>query len=149
MRLTACILGAMSGLLATHAAATVVISDDNGGRIGPYLSRYETIRQSGEYVVVDGKCLSACTIVLGLIPRNRLCVTSNAVFGFHAARLSSISAGVISNREATRYLMRFYPPRIRHWITRNGGLTSNLLLLYGKDLTTLVNPCRVPHSRAR
>jgi hypothetical protein len=140
MRLKEWVLGAVFGLFATYAAATVVISHDNGGRIGPYLTRYQALRQSGEYVVVDGECLSACTIVLGIIPKDRLCVTPNAVFGFHAAWLPDDNA-IISSREATRYLMQYYPPHIRIWITRNGGLTSNLLLLYGKELTRLVSPC--------
>lgn len=135
-------VGVVLSLFASHALATVIISDDNGGRIGPYLARYQMLRQSGEYVIVDGRCLSACTIVLGLIPRSRLCVTPKAVFGFHAAWLPN-SEVTISNREATRYLMQYYPAQIRAWIRQNGGLTSNLLLLYGRELTRFVNPCKI------
>jgi hypothetical protein len=50
-----------------------------------YMQRYASIRDSGEDVVVDGECLSACTLVLALVPRQRICLTSNAVFGFQAA----------------------------------------------------------------
>ena len=52
-----------------------------------YLEVFARVRQSGERVVIDGLCLSACTLVLSTIPRNRICVTRRAVLGFHAPRL--------------------------------------------------------------
>ena len=56
-----------------------------GGQIGPYLEILAALRNSGERVVIDGPCLSACTLVLGVIPRDRICVTARARLGFHAA----------------------------------------------------------------
>ena len=35
--------------------------------------------------MIDGACLSACTLVLGIVPRERICVTQRAMLGFHAA----------------------------------------------------------------
>jgi hypothetical protein len=61
------------------------IGDDNGGRIGTCLSKYEALRKSGQRVVIDGTCASACTLLLGLIPHSRICVTPRAVLAFHAA----------------------------------------------------------------
>src|SRR2546430_12063950 len=43
---------------------------------------YTTLFRS---VVIAGTCVSACTMVLGLVPTDRICATSNAVLGFHAA----------------------------------------------------------------
>ena len=43
------------------------------------------LRSSGERVVVDGNCLSACTLVLGMIAHDHICATQRARFGFHAA----------------------------------------------------------------
>ena len=43
---------------------------------------------SGEKVIIDGPCLSACTLVLSTVPSNRICVTKRAVLGFHAPRSS-------------------------------------------------------------
>src|SRR5256885_14721138 len=57
-----------------------------GGQVGPFLELFERVRASGERVVIDGPCLSACTLVLGMVPNNRICVTRRAVLGFHAAR---------------------------------------------------------------
>jgi hypothetical protein len=38
------------------------------------------LRDAGEQIVIDGTCSSACTLVLGIVPHDRICVTSNAVF---------------------------------------------------------------------
>jgi hypothetical protein len=45
------------------------IAEDRGGQIGHYLQTFAVLRSSGENVVVDGNCLSACTLLLGLIPK--------------------------------------------------------------------------------
>src|SRR5215472_14994929 len=80
------LIAALSAALATSiASATVRIAGDTGGQIGAYLNRFDAIRQSGDRVVIDGPCLSACTMVLGAVPRNRICVTARAKLGFHAA----------------------------------------------------------------
>lgn len=71
----------------TYASATMRISDDAGGRIGNYVETYSQVRNSGEMVMIDGSCLSACTMVLGLVPRDRICVTRRATLSFHAAWL--------------------------------------------------------------
>ena len=48
---------------------------------------------------------SACTIVLGRVPRDKICVTSRARLGFHAAWKPAGSNGrKIANSEATRKL---------------------------------------------
>jgi len=71
MQVRATLLGAalLITTMATGASATMRISDDVGGRIGTYVDQYSEVRNSGERVVIDGACLSACTLVLGLIAR--------------------------------------------------------------------------------
>ena len=64
--------------------ADVRILSSPGGAVDAYLAAFARVRQSGERVVIDGPCLSACTLVLSTIPRNRICVTRRAVLGFHA-----------------------------------------------------------------
>jgi hypothetical protein len=68
-----------------RAVPSIRIADDRGGKIGAYIDRYQSLRSSGETVIIDGLCASACTMVLGAVPRERICVTSQAVLGFHAA----------------------------------------------------------------
>src|ERR1700749_4770098 len=87
MRVRATLLGAalIATIVTTGASATMRISDDVGGRIGAYVDQYSDVRNSGERVVIDGACLSACTLVLGIVPRNKICGTRRATLGFHAA----------------------------------------------------------------
>ncbi|SDJ63003.1 hypothetical protein SAMN05216338_105720 [Bradyrhizobium sp. Rc2d] len=53
--------------------AAVRITDDPGGRIGKYIYKYQRLRASGQNVIIDGFCTSACTIVLATIPTDRIC----------------------------------------------------------------------------
>lgn len=126
---------------AVPANATVRITADNGGRMGDYAERFLQVRQSGERVVIDGVCLSACTMVLGLVPRERICATSRAVLGFHAAWQPDGIGGRVTSSPATQILMRTYPPAVRAWIARRGGLTPKMIFMRGRELASVVAPC--------
>lgn len=142
MRSHAVLLGvALMSFTAAPAWSDVVISSDKGGQIGAYVARYQQIRQSGQRVVIDGPCFSACTIALGMIPRDRLCATPNAALGFHAAWFPDDAGGMKPNRHATNMLMKFYPPGVRQWIARRGGLNSELVVLQGGELAGHVPAC--------
>src|SRR6202158_1204312 len=73
-------------LASPPAQAEVRILASPGGEVGPFLDLFERVRASGERVVIDGPCLSACTLVLSVVPSDRICVTRRAILGFHAAR---------------------------------------------------------------
>ncbi|MGV7219614.1 hypothetical protein [Bradyrhizobium sp. UFLA05-112] len=128
-----------AGMGASHAV--VRIADDRGGRIGTYVDRYQDLRQSGETVIIDGLCASACTIVLGAIPRDRICVTSHATLGFHAAWDFGVNGRAITNPEATQMLYAMYPSQVRRWISQRGGLTPHMIFLRGKQLESMYKPC--------
>jgi len=129
----------LAGLTASHAA--VRIADDRGGRIGTYVDKYQGIRSSGDTVVIDGLCASACTIVLGAVPHDRICVTPRASLGFHAAWDRGASGRQVTNVEATHMLYKMYPASIRHWIARHGGLKPRMIFLRGHQLTSMYKPC--------
>ncbi|MBK5961891.1 hypothetical protein CCR97_27325 [Rhodoplanes elegans] len=142
MRIAALCLGAALAVGAIMpAAADVLITSDTGGMIGDYVSRWQRVRQSGERVVIDGTCLSACTIVVGMIPRDRLCATRNAALGFHAAWLPDQTGRRVTSPVATRALWGLYPGSVRRWIAQRGGLTPNMLMMRGRDLAGVVQPC--------
>jgi hypothetical protein len=67
------------------AVAEYRITRDHGGLLEDYKAKYAVIRDRGERVVIDGICNSGCTLVLGIVPLNRVCVTSRASLGFHMA----------------------------------------------------------------
>jgi hypothetical protein len=142
---------AMLAYAATPASATMRISEDRGGQIGQYLQQYAMLRSSGERVVVDGNCLSACTLLLGIIPRDRICATSRARFGFHAAWMPDDSGRPVTSPLGTEALWNIYPPSVRRWINRHGGLTRHMIFMQGSDLNGVVASCggaRTYHVRA-
>lgn len=124
------------------ALADVRIISSPGGQVGPFLDLFEEVRDSGERVVIDGPCLSACTLVLSIVPSNRICVTRRAVLGFHAARSIDRRGRMYAEPEASQLVLEAYPPPVRDWISRRGGLNSHLLLLRGRELSLMYPRCR-------
>jgi hypothetical protein len=124
------------------ARADVRIVASPGGEVGPFLDLFEKVRESGERVVIDGPCLSACTLVLTLVPEDRICVTRRAVLGFHGARSVDGRGRFHAEPEASQVVLRAYPDSVRAWIERRGGLTSRLLLLRGRELKAMYRSCR-------
>src|SRR5262249_19283223 len=102
---------------------------------------------SGERVIIDGLCLSACTLVLGIVPQDHICVTSRARLGFHAAwrsatgSLKATGSLQVSAEDGTQLLMGVYPEHIRNWIARRGGLTPRIIYLAGRELAAMYRPC--------
>ena len=96
---------------------------------------------SDERVIIDGPCLSACTMVLGVIPRERICVTARARLGFHAAWHPGDDGRPVTSRAATRLLMEIYPDQVRSWISRRGGLSPRMIYLSGRELAAMYPTC--------
>src|SRR6267378_7559388 len=118
----------LCGLILPPAQAEIRILGSPGGEVGPFLELFERVRASGERVVIDGPCLSACTLVLSVVPDNRICVTRRAILGFHAARSLDRRGRMYAEPEASELVLQAYPSPVRSWIERRGGLSSRLLL---------------------
>jgi hypothetical protein len=124
------------------ARADVRILESPGGQVGPFLDMFDKVAASGERVIIDGPCMSACTLVLSVVPQERICVTRRAVLGFHAARSMDRRGRTYAEPEASRLVLDAYPGPVRSWIMRHGGLTSRVLLLRGRELATMYRACR-------
>jgi hypothetical protein len=138
-------LASVIGIFVTSsiASAEVRIVSDPGGEVTAYIRKFHEVRDSGQRVVIDGPCLSACTLLTGIIPRDRVCVTNRASLGFHAASYyDDVSRSLVPTRAGSRVVMRLYPPAIRSWIERHGGLTPTLIQLHGPELTALYSTCQ-------
>jgi hypothetical protein len=122
--------------------ASIRIDGDMGGSLGTYYIKFSNIRKSGQQVIIDGDCFSACTIVTGMIPRQNICVTSRARLGFHAALAPNEFGMLAVNPSATRVLYQLYPTNIRTWLHRNGGLNDHTLVLDGNSLAHMYPVCR-------
>lgn len=125
------------------ALAEIRIEASTGGVVSNFVELFSLLRRSGQRVVIDGPCYSACTLVLSTIPRNRICVTRRAVLGFHAPKLADVYGQEYPAPEAaTRVVTAAYPAPVRDWIRRHGGLTDTPIFLRGRELTTLYRLCR-------
>ena len=137
------LLSAVLCLIAlTGASADVRIVSSSGGQVVEYVKLFALLRQTGQRIVIDGPCLSACTLVLSTIPHRRICVTPRAVLGFHAARLVDWFGQEYAASDATRAITATYPTAVRGWIARHGGLTAKPIFLRGRELAALYPRCR-------
>jgi hypothetical protein len=124
------------------ASADVRILASPGGEVGRFLRLFAALRESGQRIIIDGPCFSACTLVLGSIPRERICVTNRAILGFHGARLF--------DREGNEYrtpssvnadVMDAYPKPVQRWIRHRGGLSGKMITLRGAELLRYYPRC--------
>ena len=100
-------LALCAGAIAAAAAPRCAFSPAPADRSGRSSICSSGCAQSGERVVIDGPCLSACTLVLSTVPSNRICVTRRAVLGFHAARSIDTRGRMYAEPEASQ---RCSPP---------------------------------------
>ena len=118
-------------LPSTVSAETIEVSDNHGGSVAAYDSRWAAAAARGVEVKIVGPCQSACTVLLGHIPRSKICVTPEASFGFHLAHLAS----------ATATLRSAYPADIRAWIDAHGGLTADFIWMRAPDVFRFFKKC--------
>ena len=118
--------------LATRAVAeTIEVYDNHGGSVAAYNQRWARLAARGVSVRVVGPCQSACTVLLGHIPRSKICVTPNASFGFHLAK----------REDMTQLLRQLYPADIKGWISRHGGLTVDFKWMRAPDTYRYFRKC--------
>ena len=126
------------------------ITFDGGGRVTDYIERYSALRVSGGRVVIDGLCVSACTLVTGLMPDDRLCVTPFAQLAFHsAAQINPMTGERAHSSEGTRLVWNLYPAKVRlallakQWNGEDKGVNEHPDLIYiaGNELRSLLRAC--------
>jgi hypothetical protein len=105
---------------APHAGVTV-LQDQPGGFTSVYKRLFKAIEASGNNVEIRGKCLSACTLVLSYIPKERLCFHETALLGFHLST-PFYSAVTPPPPETSQAMFDSYPQDIRTWLQQKGGL---------------------------
>jgi hypothetical protein len=131
-------------LSSSTAGADYRITRDHGGLVEQYKAKYAKIRDRGERVIIDGICNSACTLVLGIVPLNRVCVTPKASLGFHQAYYDQAwTFGMkVTSYAGTADLVSYYPQSVKDWIKRNGGLTTEMKKVKnGPELWAMIDPC--------
>ena len=133
----------LSLLAATPARADLHITRDHGGYVEEYKAKYARIRDRDERVIIDGICNSACTLVFGIVPMNKICVTPRASLGFHQAYYDkAFTFGIkVTSAEGTSDLMFYYPVTVKDWIRAMAGSTTEMKKIKnGKGLWKIATP---------
>lgn len=118
-------------------APPITIAGDNGGWLQTYYLRFRAQVEMGATYRIDGRCASACTLVLAY--PDRVCATKRAVLGFHEAR----NRDGTRNQKVTDAMMTEYPEPVRDYIAAHGGLPAPTRMMWasGPALRGLVKPC--------
>jgi hypothetical protein len=131
-----------SMLFWTLPANALTITNDLGGLIPMYVAKMQRAAAMGEQVIIDGNCLSACTMTLGIIPPQNVCATPRAVLGFHSAFTPTPWGQKLNYPPGTVEMVSHYPPSIRAWIKRHGGLHPRMIYMRAPEIFQYVRPCQ-------
>jgi hypothetical protein len=141
------IIGFILMVLSGPLPAAQRITFSPGGRIDQFYEQYTQWRLSGELVVIDGFCISACTFAVGLIEPHRLCATPYARLAFHSAHFVDQNGQRRFTREGTRLAWHIYPQNVRDLLIRRGWQHAmdheELIYVEGAELHTIIRPCDV------
>jgi hypothetical protein len=131
---------------------TVRITFDPGGGLVGFIEKFAEKRQNGTRFIIDGMCISACTMITGLIPSDRVCVTPRAVLAFHSASVSNPFTGerLGHSKVGTEILWYSYPTKLREFLrtkfnwdgTAENSEHDDLMFVEGEDLLTFFKPCK-------
>ncbi len=112
-------------------AETINVNDNHGGSVAAYDQRWAGMASRGVDVRIVGPCQSACTILLAHIPRDKICVTPAASFGFHTAKIPAMTAKLWAG----------YSSDIKGWINARGGLTPDFKWMGAPDTYKYFKKC--------
>jgi hypothetical protein len=113
----------------------IVITYDRGGRLIDYYNRIN--RNRTRRVIINGSCLSACTLWTS-VPN--ICVTTQAIMMFHAAR--NIETNDISYI-MSEWMMGQYPRQLQDYINAHGGIYNGDIWVNYSELRNIFPTCRV------
>ena len=121
------------------------ITLDLGGSLVEYIQDYTLQRHLHRDYVIDGACISACTLITGEIPPERVCITPYARLAFHAAFVVVEGQRVFA-AEGTKLSWQIYPPAVRAMLQAKGWKDPDtdqptLIWLDHDDLLKIYKPC--------
>jgi hypothetical protein len=123
-----CAFGWVALALPSHARikvpSQIMITHDLGGPVEERMRRVERMRQRGEGVAIPhGRCISACTLYLGLPDT---CVGRSAEFGFHGPSAATRGLGLPQPefQRISTQMAAFYPAPLRDWFLSTARYTT-------------------------
>jgi hypothetical protein len=119
---------------------------NHGGDLFEFIETYSKARQEGTRYVIDGLCISACTLITGEVPQDRVCVTPFAKLAFHAAFTMDMQGTREFSPDGTAFLWAIYPEKVRELLRKHGWSgpstdQTTLIWIEGEELLSLFRPC--------
>lgn len=102
----------------------ILVTHDLGGPVEERMRRIERMRARGEAVAIPyGRCISACTLYLGLPDT---CVGPSAEFGFHGPSAGTAGLGLPPDEfyRISGAMAQFYPAPVREWFLTTARYTK-------------------------
>jgi len=114
-----------------------VIEDDGGGIIDLYAAEGRLLAAEHIPVIVDGPCMSACTVLVDEV-RDNVCVTSKALLGYHQSFMIKSGVPIFGP-------MTYETPGLNEYLASRGGLptpdSGHMLLLNAIEAERFYKPC--------
>ena len=118
-------------------------NNDAGGSMEAARLKFLEWNQSGRRVVINGLCVSACTMVVILIPHDRICVTGAARLIFHAITRKK-DDGIVWPEMSTWFESKF-PSEFRLWLAQKQAFKSlEYTQMKGAELESRIPRCEQP-----
>jgi hypothetical protein len=124
------------------AVPPIIVNTSFGGSVEEFFDKYEDMRATQRPMEIRGQfCISACTIALSVMPKDRLCATPYTLFGFHTA-----SGGAGFDPEMNRVLSGTYPARLLEILKAHGlDFTTphpDVVFLRPAEMGGVINICK-------
>lgn len=117
----------------------LVIESSMGGNVTLFQIKALQLYASGTPVIIDGPCMSACTLIVD-VDRKNVCLTTKAILGYHQAATRDEDGNLIK-----AFPMNYETPGLNKYIESRGGLPSpdaaNLLLMDFNQAKQFYKPC--------
>lgn len=113
-----------------------VIEGSEGGKVGGFRNQGRDLANAKTPVIVDGPCLSACTLLVDA-DRANVCLTSRAVLGYHQSWWD--------DAKGVRHydVLTYETPGLNAYLDAHGGepQAGPLLMLSFDDAKVFYPPC--------
>jgi hypothetical protein len=137
-----CLPGTLESAL-SRCGNPCAIGETGGGIVGEYIWAVKALRNRGAMMLIGVKCSSACAMAAVWMRENggNVCVTDQAVLGFHIGRATYPDEnGVVRTITVNPKL----PADITAWTQQHGGLNEfPMLELHAPDIYRFFKACPV------
>jgi hypothetical protein len=128
-----CIIALLALTSFANAEKVYYIRHSPGGKISEHYFKYQRVASQYDRVEITGMCKSACTMVLGIVPLERICITPSGYFMFHAA----YDRNRVRSERDTQTVLAAYAPSVKAWVEKHRALdaVAPYTYLYAKSVT--------------